>query len=98
MLAAHRGRAKTMWSAEEKEANKDFFGGNLRPILDDDGMDYISDVVQDLTSKEMTDARKHLGHSNAILSTLHNLTEDFEWHYQSPEPVKLKASRLQASC
>jgi len=75
MLAAHRGRAKTMWSAEQKEANKAFFGGNLKPILDDDGMDYISDTVQELTSKEMTDARKHLGHSNAILSTLGRMTE-----------------------
>jgi len=75
MLAAHRGRAKTMWSAEQKEANKAYFGGNLKPILDDDGMDYISDTVQELTSKEMTDARKHLGHSNAILSTLGRMTE-----------------------
>ena len=78
MLAAHRGRARTMWSAEEKEASKVFFGGNLKPLVSDDGMDYISDVVHELTSKEMTDARKHLGHSNAILSTLGSLAKPLD--------------------
>jgi len=75
MLAAHRGRARTMWSAEEREASKEFFGGNLKPVIGDDGLDYISNVVQDLSSQEKTDARKHLGHSSAILSTLVKLDD-----------------------
>ena len=75
MLAAHRGRARTMWSAEEKEVNKQFFGGNLKPMIDDDGMDYISEVAQEMTSRDCVDARKHLGHSRAILGTLHSMTK-----------------------
>ena len=75
MLAAHRGRARTMWSAEEREASKEFFGGNLKPVIGDDGLDYISNVVQDMSSQEKTDARKHLGHSSAILSTLVKLDD-----------------------
>jgi hypothetical protein len=77
MLSAHRARARTLWSAEEKEVNKMVFGGNLGPIKNDDGdgMDYITDPIQDLSHKESTDARKHLSHSGAILSTLDNMAE-----------------------
>ena len=38
MLAVYRGRARTMWSAEEKEVNKAHFGRNLK-ALQDDGLD-----------------------------------------------------------
>ena len=67
-----RGRR---WTAEEREASKEIFGGNLKPVIGDDGLDYISNVVQDLSSQEKTDARKHLGHSSAILSTLVKLDD-----------------------
>ena len=80
MLATFRERAKTMWTAEEKEANKAYFGRNRKPNNDEDGMDYISDVVQDLNSKESTNARKHLGHSKAIINTLNNLFDASTLH------------------
>lgn len=55
VLAAFRGRARTMWSDEEKEASKAYFGRNYKPTVGDDGMDYVSDLVQDyLTSEEDT--------------------------------------------
>ena len=70
MLAAHRARARTIWTAEEKESHKMFFRGNQNR---DDGVDYISDVVQNMTSHDYTNARKQLGQSNAIMTTLRNL-------------------------
>ena len=77
MLAAHRGRAKTMWSPEEKEAAKEYYG-TYQSTANDFGIDVIPDAIQSLTSQEETNARKHLGHSRAILDTLRNLTKTTE--------------------
>ena len=98
MLATYRERARTMWTAEEKEANKAFFGGNRKPNKDEDGMDYISDVVQDLNSKESTNARKHLGHSKAIINTLNNLFDASTLHasQESSPSTSTTKSKLSA--
>ena len=74
MLAKFRGRNRTLWSAAEKEAAKEYFGRTVKAYKNDnDGMDYISDVAQNLNSQQRTDAEKHLGHSSAIISTFKDL-------------------------
>jgi len=78
MLADFRGRARTIWSDEQKEANKAFFGGSRQARYDDDEMDYISSVAHDLSSQQSTNAKKQLGHSRAIMNTFKDLTETSE--------------------
>ena len=79
MLAVYRGRNRTLWSNEEKEAAKSYFGcGNCKPIEGDDGMDYTTSVMNDLlTQKQQTDARKHISHSKQLLDTLGMLDNNF---------------------
>ena len=75
MLVRFRGRNRTIWSAAEKQAAKEYYG-NLKALKNDnDGMDYVSDVAQNLNSQQITDAGKHLGHSSAIMSTLKDLAK-----------------------
>ena len=75
MLADFRGRKKTMWSDEEKEAAKSYFGKHKSMQgVTDDGMDYISPAgVRHMSTKQLTDAMKHIGHSRALIDTLDNL-------------------------
>ena len=99
MLAEFRGRASTVWTAEEREASKAFFCRSYNAQQVDDGMDHISNEVQDLSEKESTAARKHLGHSKAILNTLGSLaetSEDSTLHTTSRESSLSAKSRLPA--
>ena len=98
MLATYRGRAREIWTAAQKEANKEFFGRNRKPNNDEDGMDYISDVVQDLNSKDYTLARKQLGHSKAIINTLNNLFDASTLHasQESSPSTSTTKSKLSA--
>ena len=71
MLAAFRGRNRTMWSSEQKEAAKSFFGhGNCKAVEGNDGMDCISSALPDeITEAELTNAKKHTSHSDLLLDT-----------------------------
>jgi len=95
MLTAFRGRERTMWTAEEKAVRNEYFNSSShKPIIGDDGMDYISDLVQEyLTPEEFDNARKHLGHSNAILNTLGNLTKTSHLHTSCESSSNASKSR-----
>ena len=90
MLAVYRGRNRTLWSNEEKEAAKSYFGfGNCKPIESDDGMDYTSSAMDHLlTQKQETDAKKHIRHSKQLLDTLGTLDNN-----SSPSPRRESAGR-----
>ena len=96
MLAAHRARARTKWSAEEKEAAKSYWGNRNTSTScqqGDVGMDYISSVASDLSRKQKTNANKHLGHCRELMDTLENLiktsNEDSSYPTQAKGPISV---------
>jgi len=76
MLAAYRARSRTLWTAEEKEAAKSFYGNaKATRDTDSDGMDHISSIALDLSLREMNNGRKHLRHSQDLIDTLDELVD-----------------------
>jgi len=70
-LTAFRGRNRTMWSDEQKEAAKSHYGKFNRATREtDDGMDYITSIVTDLTEQQKEENKKHICHSKELLDTL----------------------------
>jgi len=74
MLAAYRGRARTLWSAQEKEAAKSFYGRlQASSLRGDKGMDYVSSVEHILSDSQRTTAQKLVGHGQGLMDALNSL-------------------------